>query len=227
MMNASTIATEAAYPQALVMVDTALFTIHDERLCLILARRREAPFAGALALPGGFVHIDEDADTESAARRVIRAKIGFNAPYLEQLFTFSGAHRDPRGWSLSVAYYALVPATLLDASQMAEAFAVDALPALPFDHDRIVARAVQRLRDKATYSSLPAFLLPETFTLNELHRIYEHSIGTRLDKASFRQKIIEQGIIEPIAGSFRTGAHRPAQMYRLSRSTLTAFARQI
>ncbi len=75
MMNASTIATEAAHPQALVMVDTALFTIHDERLCLILARRREAPFAGALALPGGFVHIDEDADTESAARRVIRAAI--------------------------------------------------------------------------------------------------------------------------------------------------------
>ena len=100
---------EPAYPQPLVMVDTALFTIRDERLCLILTRRKEPPFEGLLALPGGFVHAQEDADTEAAARRVIRGKIGFDAPYLEQLFTFSGAARDPRGWSVSIVYYALIP----------------------------------------------------------------------------------------------------------------------
>lgn len=209
------------------MVDTALFTIHDERLCLILARRREAPFAGALALPGGFVHIDEDADTESAARRVIRAKIGFDAPYLEQLFTFSGPARDPRGWSISVAYYALIPLALLDRSQAAEAWPVDALPPLPFDHRQIVAKAVERLRGKATYSSLPAFLLSGEFTMNDLHRIYEQTIGTRLDKASFRHKILEQDIIEPIPNRFRVGAHRPAQLYRLSSRALTPFERKI
>lgn len=100
---------EPAYPQPLVMVDTALFTIRDERLRLILTRRKEPPFEGLFALPGGFVHAQEDADTEAAARRVIRGKIGFDAPYLEQLFTFSGAARDPRGWSVSVVYYALIP----------------------------------------------------------------------------------------------------------------------
>ena len=218
---------DPSFPRPLVMVDTALFTILDERLCLLLTRRKEPPFERKLALPGGFVHIDEDADTEAAARRVVRGKIGFDAPYLEQLFTFSGATRDPRGWSVSVAYYALIPASLLDRSQTAEAFPVEALPALPFDHDRIVAKAIERLRGKATYSSLPVFLLPATFTMNELHRIYEQTIGVRLDKASFRHKILEQGIIDPIPSQFRIGAHRPAQLYRLANRVLTAFERKI
>ena len=218
---------EPSFPRPLVMVDTALFTILDERLCLLLTRRKEPPFERELALPGGFVHIDEDADTEAAARRVVYGKIGFDAPYLEQLFTFSGATRDPRGWSVSVAYYALIPASLLDRSQTAEAFPVEALPALPFDHDRIVAKAIERLRGKATYSSLPVFLLPATFTMNELHRIYEQTIGVRLDKASFRHKILEQGIIDPVPSQFRIGAHRPAQLYRLANRVLTAFERKI
>lgn len=215
------------YPQALVMVDTALFTIRDERLCLLLARRREPPFEGLLALPGGFVHIQEDADTEMAARRVIRNKIGFDAPYLEQLFTFSGAARDPRGWSVSVAYYALTPWALLESHPTVEIFPVEELPALPFDHGQIVAKAVERLRGKATYSSLPAFLLPSEFTMNDLHGIYQQTIGARLDKASFRHKILEQDIIEEIPGRFRTGAHRPAQLYCLSSKALTAFERRI
>lgn len=209
------------------MVDTALFTILDQRLCLILARRQESPFEQRLALPGGFVHVNEDLDTDAAARRVVRGKIGFDAPYLEQLFTFSGATRDPRDWSVSVAYYALIPPSLLDQSQAAEAFPVSELPTLPFDHDQIVVKAIERLRSKATYSSLPAFLLPTEFTMNELHQIYEQTIGVRLDKASFRHKILEQDIIESISGQFRVGAHRPAQLYRLAQRVLTAFERKI
>lgn len=218
---------EPVYPQPLVMVDTALFTIRDERLCLILTRRKEPPFEGLLALPGGFVHAQEDADTEAAARRVIRGKIGFDAPYLEQLFTFSGAARDPRGWSVSVVYYALIPWASLEGNPSAEIFPVDGLPPLPFDHGQVVAKAVERLRGKATYSSLPAFLLPAEFTMNDLHRIYEQTIGARLDKASFRHKILELDIIEEMPNRFRTGAHRPAQLYRLSSKVLTPFERKI
>lgn len=227
MTTTEPIPLQSAHRQPLVMVDTALFTILDQRLCLILARRKDAPFEGVLALPGGFVHVQEDADTEAAARRVIHGKIGIDAPYLEQLFTFSGMARDPRGWSVSVTYYALIPSSLLGRNDGVETFPVDALPALPFDHGQIVAQAVERLRGKATYSSLPAFLLPGEFTMNDLHRIYEQTIGARLDKASFRHKILDQGIIEPIQERFRVGAHRPAQLYRLASRMLTAFERRI
>lgn len=199
------------------MVDLALFTLRDKVLCLLLARRQDEPFKDVLALPGGFIHVDEDLDATAAAKRVIRAKMGMDAPYMEQLYTFAGKFRDPRGWSVSIAYYAMVPEAMISGAT-AEGLAVvpvDQLPPLPFDHDKIVAMAVGRLRGKATYSSLPAFLLGERFTLNELHQVYEQVLGTRRDFASFRRKILEEEIVEEIEGAFSGGAHRPAQLYRM------------
>lgn len=216
------------YTPPIATVDAALFTLIDGRLCVVLVRREAEPYKGQLALPGGYVHVDEDEDTEGTARRVLLSKTGIVAPYLEQLFTFSGKVRDPRGWSVSIAYYALVPeGRLHEAKAAVEVLPVDRLPALPFDHSRIVAKALQRLRGKASYSSLPAFLLSETFTLAELHEVYERVMGTKLDKQSFRRKIEDQSIIEPVVGAMRTGPHRPAQLYRLAAAALTEFDRTI
>jgi 8-oxo-dGTP diphosphatase len=187
---------------------------------------RGPPFAGALALPGGYVRVDEDAGLEAAARRVLRTKANLAPRYLEQLGTFGGAGRDPRGWSLSVSYYVLLSEAEAAAAAL-HAVPADALPALPFDHAAIVAAALRRLRGKSTYSSLPAFLLPPLFTLGELHRVYEQVIGTRLDPASFRRKIEDQRIIEKVAGQRREGAHRPAQLFRLVPDSAPEFDRRI
>jgi ADP-ribose pyrophosphatase YjhB (NUDIX family) len=218
-------------------VDVALFTLSDGALAVLLARRDREPYVGQLALPGGFVHVDEDDDTAATAGRVLAQKVGVARPYLEQLYTFSGKVRDPRGWSLAVAYYALVPRERLAAALAAEGGAgvapgvmllpVDRLPPLPFDHERIVATALYRLRGKSTYSALPAYLLPEQFTIQELHQVYQQVIGVKLDRASFRRKIEDQEIVEPVAGERRGGAHRPAQLYRLRTGRKVEFERKI
>lgn len=210
------------FNKPIAAVDLALFTIRDDALCLILARRQEAPFKNVLALPGGFIHTDEDQDAEAAARRVIRSKLGIDAPYVEQLYTFSGRSRDPRGWSISVVYYALVPEDAIENTKIKgiTVMPVEQMPSLPFDHDKIAALAIDRIRGKASYSSLPAFLLPEHFTINSLHKMYENVLGAKLDKASFRRKVIDQGMIEPVAGEIGGGAHRPAQLYRKSQRML-------
>jgi ADP-ribose pyrophosphatase YjhB (NUDIX family) len=216
------------FPRPIATVDVALFTLHAGALCVLLARREREPYAGQLALPGGFVHVDEDGDTTATAVRVLAQKAGVARPYLEQLYTFSGKVRDPRGWSIAVAYYALVPEVRLTThAPGAELAPVDRLPALPFDHERIVAAALERLRGKSTYSSLPAYLLPEHFTIQDLHQVYEQVIGVKLDKASFRRKIEDQEIIEPVAGAKRGGAHRPAQLYRLRKGRKMEFERKI
>ena len=216
------------FPRPIATVDVALFTLREGALCVLLARRDREPYAGQLALPGGFVHVDEDADTAATAARVLAQKAGVARPYLEQLYTFSGKVRDPRGWSIAVAYYALVPETRLGAPAAGVALVhVDRLPALPFDHERIVATALYRLRGKSTYSALPAYLLPDQFTIQELHQVYEQVIGVRLDKASFRRKIEDQEIVEPVAGQRRGGAHRPAQIYRLRTDRKVEFERKI
>lgn len=217
------------YERPIATVDTALFTLVDGGLRLALTRRERDPYKGQRALFGGYVHTDTDDDTAATARRILRDKGGIAISYLEQLFTFSGKVRDPRGWSLSVAYYALVQPDELrsDHGTPSELVPVERVPALPFDHNRIVEAALARLRGKSTYSSLPAFLLPPTFTLTQLQEVYERVLGHALDKSSFRRKIEVQGVITPVEAMVRGGRHRPAQLYRLSDRKLAEFDRLI
>ena len=198
-------------------VDVVLLTLQDDALKVLLLRRDRAPFNGVLALPGGYVHVQDDQSAQDAAARVLRDKAGIVSPYLEQLATFSGPGRDPRGWSVSIAYFALVPPDLLPIKSADQVLMpVAALPSLPFDHNRIVDAAVARLRGKSQYSSLPAHLCGERFTLPQLQAVYEAVLGEPINKVSFRRKVEELGMLEPIAGEMQAGgAHRPAQLYRL------------
>ncbi len=198
-------------------VDVVLLTLLDDALKVLLLRRDRAPFDGVLALPGGYVHVQDDQSAQDAAVRVLRDKAGIVSPYLEQLATFSGPARDPRGWSVSIAYFALVQADLLPIKDAAQVLMpVATLPSLPFDHNRIVDAAVARLRGKSQYSSLPAHLCGERFTLPQLQAVYETVLGEPINKVSFRRKVEELGMLEPIAGEMQAGgAHRPAQLYRL------------
>jgi 8-oxo-dGTP diphosphatase len=199
-------------------VDVVLLTLHDDALQVALLKRDREPFKGALALPGGYVHPQEDHDAADSAARVLRDKTGITSPYLEQLATFSGPGRDPRGWSLSIAYYALVPKVVLDETAKGELriLPVGRLPALPFDHKGIVEAAVERVRTKSQYSSLPVYLCGERFTLPQLQAVYEAVLGEPVNKVSFRRKIDELGMVEAIEGAQEVGrANRPAQLYRL------------
>ena len=210
---------EAAEPAILCTVDVVLLTLSQGGLQVALVRRERPPFAGALALPGGYIHAQEDADAQASAARVLRDKAGLQSPYLEQVATFSGPVRDPRGWSVAVAYCALVPAQVLaqaaDPGRIA-LVAVDDLPPLPFDHRQIIDTAVQRVRSKSQYSSLPVHLCAEPFTLPQLQAVYEAVLGESINKVSFRRKVDELAMLEAVPGALQTGgAHRPAQLYRV------------
>lgn len=201
-------------------VDVVLLTLKDDILHVALLRRKNDPFKGVLALPGGYIHADEDADTHEAAARMLRTKTGIVSPYLEQLATFSGPGRDPRGWSLSISYYALVPLAVIEAAghPQVELVPVPQLKTLPFDHGRIVEAAISRVRNKSSYSSLPVYLCGPTFTLPRLQAVYEAVLGEPINKVSFRRKIEELDILEAIPGAMETGkANRPAQLYRLKK----------
>lgn len=196
----------------IVTVDVVLLTLDAGRLQVALMKRPHEPYKSALALPGGYVHAEEDANVEAAAYRVLRDKMGIRPPYLEQLATFSGAQRDPRGWSISICHVALVGPEAMPTSQW---FPVDKLPPLAFDHARLIAAAVTRVRNKSSYSALPAYLLPEMFTLSELQNIYSQLLGEPLEKSSFRRKLRELDFLEEVPGAFQGGKQRPAQLYRL------------
>lgn len=218
------------FPTPIVTTDVVVLTLKGGTLRLLLAQRApDAAIApGIWTLPGGFVHVDADRSLEDTVRRVFRTKTGGDVAYMEQLCTFGSADRDPRGWSLSVAYLALLPehkVTGLD-EQRTRWVPVRPSPDLPFDHGAIVAQALARVRGKAAYSSLPAFLLPETFTLPELMAVYEAVLDQQLDQSTFRRKVAEQGMIIKARGArTHTSAGRPAALYKLSRPALQDFGR--
>ncbi|WP_370679731.1 NUDIX domain-containing protein [Comamonas sp. GB3 AK4-5] len=208
--------TDGGFPAVLVSVDTVVLTLRDGALQLLLLRRAQPPFQGVWALPGGYVHADEDADAKASALRVLKDKLGITGAYLEQLATFSGPARDPRGWSVAIAYCALLPWEQVPQCADVQLVPVEALGTLPFDHRAIVDAALQRVRNKSQYSSLPVHLCGPSFTLPQLQQVYEHLLGEPLNKVSFRRKMDEMALLEAVPGAMQSGgAHRPAQLYRV------------
>ncbi len=216
---------EADFPRPYTTVDIVIFTVLGETLKALLVQRPSdtgEPYPGMWALPGGFVDVDRDDSLLACARRKLQEKTGVASPYLEQLGSWGGAKRDPRGWSATHAYFALMPADGVVLAKGANAadvawFTVDELLAkkrLAFDHADILAAGVERLRSKVEYTSLPAFLLPEPFTLPQLQRTYETVLGRPVDKSGFRTRMMAAGFLEEV-GVVASDSNRPPMGYRL------------
>lgn len=206
------------YPRPALTVDCAIFTVNEDALEVLLIRRGAPPFAGQLALPGGFV--EEDETVEQAALRELFEETGVSDVYLEQLHTFSRPDRDPRGRVVSVAHLALVrrgTTPLAAGTDASDALWVPVAEAraLAFDHDEILAMALARLRRDITWQPLAFHLLPERFTLRELQRVHEVILGHTLDKRNFRKKILGYDVLIELDETQSGVPHRAARLYRV------------
>ncbi|MCA3000607.1 MAG: NUDIX hydrolase [Rhodocyclaceae bacterium] len=216
-------------------VDVVMFAVRDGRLHVLLVKRADAPgepFPGHWALPGGYIDVSKDDSLEACALRKLKEKTGVVSPYLEQLGSWGSKTRDPRGWHSTHAYFALLPAaSVITPVSGANAAEADWVPIaskgvvhkLAFDHQVILEAAVERLRNKVEYTSLPAFLLPETFTLTELQTAFETVLGRALDKSSFRKRVEDAELVVALKNKFREGSNRPAQIYKLRSKTAPVF----
>jgi 8-oxo-dGTP diphosphatase len=208
------------YPAHYVSVDPVVIGCTSTRdtcdVKMLLVERREKPFQGKWALPGGFVKPAES--LEAAAARELREETGITDAFLEQLYTFGQPRRDPRGRVITVAYMALIDRGGVqlragtDAAR-AEWFDLDALPPLAFDHAEIVARAIDRLRSKIRYEPIGFNLLPPTFTMAQLHALYEALLERELDLPNFRRAITRMDLLRE-AGQEKDVSHRPAKLLR-------------
>jgi len=187
------------YPRPALTVDCVIFGYDSKKLDILLIKRGIEPFKGQWALPGGFVRMEESA--EEAAIRELREETGLLNVYMEQLYTFSQPERDPRGRTVSVAFFALInkndflkPQGGDDASE-AEWFNIKELPNLAFDHKEIINVALNRLKGKIKYQPVGFELLPEYFTLVQLQVLYEIILETAVDKRNFRRKILNSELL--------------------------------
>ncbi len=228
-------------PRPAVTADVVLFTLRARDLAVLLVKRGKAPFKNAWALPGGFV--DRHEPLERAAARELQEETGVSGVMLEQLAAFGDPGRDPRGHTISVAYFSIVAAETHplvagdDAADVAW-FPLGELPITPpdpdapvprkragrakkpvmtlaFDHARIIELARWRLQERLQDPTrVSRFeLAPPQFTLTELQHVFEAVLGRALDKRNFRARLLTRGLVEEVS-EHRRGRHRPAQLYR-------------
>jgi len=143
------------WPRPMVSVDVAVFSFSGSRARVLLIMRKNGPFKGNWALPGGFVDIDEELKT--AAARELAEETGLRAIELEQMHTFGAVGRDPRGRQITVVYMGIAAGGQRriragDDAAKARWFEIDKLPQeLAFDHDQVIALAIRRLKRKKIY----------------------------------------------------------------------------
>lgn len=206
-----------------VTVDVVVLTIRDDQLQVLLVERGIEPFRGRLALPGGFIRDDEDA--EPAARRELAEETSLDGAglYLEQLRTYAAPHRDPRGRVVTIAYLAIAPnlpvplggSDARAARWQPVSSVLSGAVELAFDHLEIVEHAVDRARSKLEYTTLATAFCPEVFTMTELRRVYEVVWGVSIDARNFHRKVTNaDDFLEPTGERRVLETGRPAALYR-------------
>ena len=138
------------YPHPAVTTDCVVFGWDGKRMHVLLVERGREPYRRMWALPGGFLEMGEDGET--GARRELQEETGLEVKEMRQFHVFTEPGRDPRERVVSIGYYAFVQVQEVKGADDAARAAwhdLEKLPALAFDHTRIVKEALQAARRQA------------------------------------------------------------------------------
>lgn len=205
------------HPRAALTTDCVVFNYsHKEGLRVLLIKRGKdsEAFAERWALPGGFLHVEGgdndlnvDKSLEECAMRELREETCIQGDIkLYQFGTFGNINRDPRSRTVTVGYLALTNNCTVEGNTDAEEakwFNLDQLPALAFDHDMIIAEARKQLRRLVYFEPVVYDLLPESFKIPQLIKLYEAILQSSFDSRNFRKKIVNSQIVKQVSENER------------------------
>lgn len=214
------------FPRPNVAVDIAVLTVGpalsgeaaDQHLSVVLQRATDSQ----LSLPGRFIR--EGRTVEQTVEEVLTQKLGLRPTRVrpDLLEVFSEPGRDPRGWTISIAYAVTLPAHEVSPS-VGELAPVDATgklvsgETLKYDHEQIVCVSVRRMQERYERAPDPDGLLAPPFTMSQLRRVHEIVLGEPLRKDTFNRRMKDR-LAEardrtggPLIASETVG--RPAQMF--------------
>jgi 8-oxo-dGTP diphosphatase len=218
-----------------ISADCVIFGFDFNQLRVLLIERSAVEnVPSMMALPGDLIYEEENLDM--AASRVLKELTGLEEIYLEQVGAFGDPDRlnkkndqlwlkavrqDPDARVITIAYYSLV--NLDNYAPQASSFAksaswmlVDDIQELAFDHAEIVSAALKKLKDKIISQPIGFNLLPEKFTLSQLHRLYESILGRDLDKRNFRRKMLKLKLVESLDEKQEGVPHKPSQYFKFN-----------
>jgi 8-oxo-dGTP diphosphatase len=208
------------YPEEsriMLSIDCCIFGFDGEKLKLLLIKRNFEPEKGKWSLMGGFLSASEN--LVDGAKRILNELTGLSNVYMEQLKTFGNISRDPVERTVSICYYALINIENHDEelarSKNASWFKLDARPDLIFDHNKMVEKALAELRYKAALHPIGFELLPKTFSIPQLQKLYEAIYDLPLDRRNFSRKILSTKLLIDTGLKNENSATKKATLFKL------------
>ncbi|HRS19338.1 MAG TPA: NUDIX domain-containing protein, partial [Bacteroidales bacterium] len=179
-------------------IDCVIFGFDNEELKILCIKRNTEPDFGMMALPGGFVYLQEDLDKAPARR--LKDLTGLTNVYMKEVGTFGNVNRYPLRRVITIAYYALIKISdyVIHAGEDAQEatwIPVKQVPQMVFDHNKILEAALTKLRERVRMEPIGFNLLPEKFTITELQTLYEQILDTKFDKRNFRKKLAKMNLL--------------------------------
>lgn len=217
------------YPHPAVTADCVVFGYDGKELKVLLIRRgaeKEASttaYIGEWALPGGFLDIDKDKTIAYTAARELKEETGLKISVkdFQEVGTFSDIKRDPRERVITIAHYALVKLSEVQAdtdADKADWFSWRDIPHLSFDHDKILRVAFSRLKQDIHFKPVGFELLPDVFTLPQLQNLYESILEVKFDRRNFANKMKHFEILSEVKDDApRKGTRTPIK-YRFDKA---------
>jgi 8-oxo-dGTP diphosphatase len=216
------------YDKPSVTTDIAICSVIDGILKVLLIKRKNPPYKGQWAVPGGFVDLPARETLEETAARELREETGLKGIFVEQLKTYGNPDRDPRMRVITVAYYALVPYDQVENIQAgddaaeAEWFPIRKLLTdgvtceLAFDHRTLLSDVLTRLVGKVSYTPVAFNLIPKEFTWTELQMVFEAILGRKFIVPDFRKSILAKYNIRVLNKKKKVdGKGRPSNLLNL------------
>ena len=202
-----------------VSVDCLILGFKNDKLYLLISKRKFEPLKGQDSLMGGFVRAEES--LSETVSRVVFEYTGIQDVFMEQVGAYGEIGRDTGERVVSLAYYALKDIQSFD-DQLCKVHdarweELDKVGDLIFDHNLILNDTIEILRNKAATKPLGFNLLPEKFTLPQLQSLYEAIYQTPLDKRNFRKKILEMHILEKQEDKDKSSSKRGAFYYKFNK----------
>ena len=189
---------------------------------VLLWRRAQAPFAGAFALPGGYLHQGET--LEDSIRRHLAEKVDVRElSHIEQLVTISDPDRHPGEWQVATAYLGLVPSDLdPELPDDTSWRPVDELPETAFDHGATILAGRERLRAKLSYANIGFALAPDSFSISQLRDLYAAALGHEVSATNLQRVLLRRELLEATGERRASGPSggRPAALFRFRSRTL-------
>lgn len=204
-----------------IHVMAAIFTVDHGITKVLLVERRNEPFYGMWALPGGALYNDES--IEDGMNRELLEKTGLTVPNLRLCNVFGRVDRSPCMRMVGVSYLGvidrfkvqLLTSTLKTSN--ADWFSIEDIPRLAYDHEEILKDALEKLKENIVESDLLETLFPKEFTLPEVQKVYESILGVTYDRRNFRKKMLSLDLIEDTNQTAKFEGKKPAKLYRFKK----------